>query len=140
MRIVGIKRNDMEDNVHRFVALGDAQLGWPAEKFLVDRPGKWQLSLAAYEGEQPVGCLIASYRRADVPHIHLLQVDGRLRNRGIGKTLLDKYLEEVGSGSTLKVEVANCRAVAFYRRQGFRITTRKGNHFWMQSAPPRTTP
>ena len=129
----------MEDNVDRFVALGDAQLGWPAEKFLSDRPGKWQLSLAAYDGQTPVACLIASYRRTGAPHIHLLEVDDRCRNRGIGKALMDKYLERVGTRSTLKVEVANRRAVAFYERQGFRITTRKGNHFWMQSASPRTT-
>jgi ribosomal protein S18 acetylase RimI-like enzyme len=138
VRIVTITWNDMQQNVERFVALGDPQLGWPAEKFLSNRPGKWQLSLAAHDGDTLIGCLIASYRRPGIPHIHLLQVDHRHRNLGIGKSLMDRYLKRVKSTSTLKVEVANRRAVAFYERQGFRITTRKGDHFWMHSASPGT--
>jgi ribosomal protein S18 acetylase RimI-like enzyme len=138
VRIVPISKSAMERDVEQFVALGDADIAWPAEKFLSDRPGKWELSLAAFDGQTPVACLIASFRRPGVPHVHLLQVDGRLRSQGIGNRLMEAYLGSLESRSTLKVEVANRRAVAFYKRHGFRVMTRKGDHFWMQSASRRS--
>jgi ribosomal protein S18 acetylase RimI-like enzyme len=42
------------------------------------------------------------------------------RGRGIGKALLDHVIAEMGGLLQLKCQVANARAQAFYRREGFR--------------------
>ena len=42
------------------------------------------------------------------------------RGLGIGKTLLDHVIAEMGGALQLKCQAANARAQAFYRREGFR--------------------
>ena len=49
-----------------------------------------------------------------------LFVDGRFRSQGIGKLLLD-HAKSVKSRLSLNVYRKNERAMAFYRREGFRI-------------------
>ena len=73
----------------------------------------------AVEGDRILG-VAGLYR----PHsfIHSLYADAR--GRGVGKALLD-HLAAVADGPlSLKVQVPNRRAQAFYRREGFRCADR----------------
>jgi ribosomal protein S18 acetylase RimI-like enzyme len=61
---------------------------------------------------------ILAYYRPD-NFVHSLYVDDR--GRGVGRALLD-HVEAVADGPlSLKVQVANTRAQAFYLREGFRV-------------------
>ena len=135
-RLVAVDAQLVSEHISDFLKLGDDDLSWTADQFAGERPGKWRLSWSAWDGEDLVGCLIASYRRPGRPHIHLLQVKNSHRSRGVGKQLLNAYRSSAGRASTtLKVEIANRRAMAFYEREGFRTTTRIRGHYWMQSPP-----
>lgn len=46
------------------------------------------------------------------------------RGRGVGKALLDHVCAQADGPVTLKVQAANLRAEAFYRREGFRVLLR----------------
>jgi len=61
--------------------------------------------------------LLAFYRPDNF--VHSLYVDDR--GRGIGKALLDHVQATADGPLSLKVQVANVRARAFYAREGFRV-------------------
>jgi ribosomal protein S18 acetylase RimI-like enzyme len=91
---------------------------------------------AAYERDRLVG-VAAFYRPANF--VHSLYVTER--GRGIGKALLD-HMSAVADGPvTLKVQTANVRARAFYRREGFHVVDegcdRPSGVAWMRLARPR---
>ena len=70
----------------------------------------------AVEGGRILG-VAAFYRPGNF--IHSLYVADR--GRGIGRAMLD-HLERIADGPlSLKCQVANIRAQAFYRREGFRV-------------------
>jgi ribosomal protein S18 acetylase RimI-like enzyme len=109
------------------VALGTDQPWetWTVANLLSERPAKWELSLIATLGEQPVGYAIAS-ARADSIHLHHLIVGKPWRGRSIGHQLLCHLAGKAQSRGTqylsLKVHKHNPKAIAFYCRHGFTIT------------------
>lgn len=52
--------------------------------------------------------------------LHSLYVDAR--GQGVGKALLDHVIAQADGALSLKVQVPNLRAQAFYRREGFLCT------------------
>jgi ribosomal protein S18 acetylase RimI-like enzyme len=71
---------------------------------------------AAFQGGRLVG--VAALHRPG-GFLHSLYVE--TRGRGVGKALLDHVCRAAGGPVSLKVQEANLRARAFYRRQGFRL-------------------
>jgi [ribosomal protein S18]-alanine N-acetyltransferase len=105
----------------------DRQIGaepWTAEAFACDLPEKFELSVAALDGDgRLVGFAVASRKGMDV-HLHRLAVDEAARGRGIGELLVRRLAQSAldrGLGTmTLKVDGDNEGAIRFYRRLGFR--------------------
>ena len=130
-----LTRPEMERRIEDYLSLDRSPLAWDSERLLSDRPGKWDLSMAAFEGDRPVGLLLASLRRPGRPHIHLLLVREARRSVGIGQALIDAHRRSSPwPVTTLKVGRANEDAIRFYRRNGFRILTRKGDYLWMAAS------
>jgi GNAT superfamily N-acetyltransferase len=97
---------------------------WTAEHLLADRPGKWDLSLVAQRGREPVAYAIASRKGGDV-HLHHIVVAPAFRNTGVGRVLIDRLrLLASAAGAvriTLKVYRDNPDAIRFYERERFAI-------------------
>jgi ribosomal protein S18 acetylase RimI-like enzyme len=122
----------MERGIEHYLDLDRSPLAWDKDRLLSDRPGKWELSMAAFEGGRPVGLLLASLRSPRRPHIHLLLVHEGHRSVGVGQALLEAYrTHSPWPVTTLKVSRENEGAIRFYRRNGFRILTRKGDYLWL---------
>lgn len=91
--------------------------------------------LVAHLGSEPVGHLLLSWHRpnpeeapgapADRPHVSEFGVRPDLQSRGIGsKMLMEAERRARWAGATelgLSVEVENSRALALYRRHGYRV-------------------
>jgi len=127
-----LSRSDMERRIDQFLDLDRSPLGWDGERLLSDRPGKWDLSLAAFEDDRAIGLLLASLRSPGRPHIHLLLVHEDHRSAGVGQALVEAHRKHSPwPVTTLKVGRKNEGAIRFYRRNGFRILTRKGDYLWL---------
>ena len=74
---------------------------------------------AAFEANELVA-VAGFYRPANF--LHSLYVERR--GRGFGKALLDHVCRAADGPVSLKVQEANVRARAFYRREGFRLVER----------------
>ena len=74
---------------------------------------------AAFEAGELLG-IAAFYRPANF--LHSLYVERR--GRGVGKALLNHVCRTADGPVSLKVQEANVRARAFYRREGFRLVER----------------
>ena len=94
---------------------------WSADHLLADRPEKWERSLIACEGDEPVGWAIVS-RTEHAAHLHHLVVAPELRGRRIGELLVTEALRRNSDRAslTLKVHPSNEGAIRFYDRLGFR--------------------
>jgi [ribosomal protein S18]-alanine N-acetyltransferase len=95
---------------------------WPRHMLLAElgRPGT--LDIAAVEGADVVGYVLAS-RYADVWHILNVAVRPDRRRRGIGAAMLRHLFHETARtphlGHTLEVRVSNAGAIALYEGLGF---------------------
>jgi GNAT superfamily N-acetyltransferase len=92
----------------------------------------------AYEGDRPIGvaiCLLgfSTFRGLPVLNIHDIAVDPACRGRGVGRELLvavESHARTLGCCKvTLEVRSDNTRAMAAYRRAGFRPTEPE-TFFW----------
>jgi GNAT superfamily N-acetyltransferase len=66
---------------------------------------------------------VPSYRLVKVAELENLVVDNRMRNKGIGKALLNyfiKWAKEIGADrASVNVFSSNKKGIAFYEREGF---------------------
>lgn len=60
--------------------------------------------------------------------VHHLFVHPKYQNKGIGKQLIDKAKEVLQSPLTLKVEIANIKALQFYTKDGWVIEEENSEH------------
>lgn len=101
---------------------------WGQEQWLMDLPGKWELSWLLLYEERPVGFLIAS-RKGDALHFHRLAVAADERCRGWANLLIaaaaQRALEQGCPVITLKVHHTNAGVIAFYVRLGFAVLGRQ---------------
>jgi len=100
--------------------LGDIEWDyWGRDQLLAHRDEKWERSLLATQGGEPVGWAVVS-RTERGAHLHHLVVAKEARSRGIGALLMAEALRRTGLGVlTLKVHPDNDAAVRFYVRMGF---------------------
>lgn len=120
-----LTREMVSKKVDELVSLDGSALegGWTSLEFLLDLPGKWELSrLALDEDGHVAGFLVASLKLSGI-HVHRLVVAGAFRGRGLGRELLRKVAAEAGtrgvSTVTLKVARSNEDALRFYENLGF---------------------
>jgi len=94
----------------------------------------------AYDAERPVGlalCLMgfSSFRAKPLLNIHDIAVAPQARGQGVGQQLLAAVEQHARSQGcckvTLEVRSDNARAMAAYRRAGFR-STEPETWFWSQ--------
>ena len=64
---------------------------------------------------------------ADELHINNVAVRENYRRRGIGRTLLDRILDE--SSAFLELRAGNDAALALYEKCGFRVTARRQRYY-----------
>lgn len=120
-----LTRGMLPDRVAELVALDREALddGWTSREFLLDLPGKWEVSRLALDGSGRVaGFLVASIKPSGI-HVHRLVVAGAFRGRGLGRDLLREVAADAGARGillvTLKVAPSNGDALRFYARLGF---------------------
>ncbi|HLU25260.1 MAG TPA: GNAT family N-acetyltransferase [Longimicrobiales bacterium] len=96
---------------------------WTEAHLRTERPDKWRLSAAALDGGRVVGYAIAS-RDGRTAHVHRIAVRREARGQGIARGLVEWIEAEariMGLGELrTSVADANHRALAFWRRLGFR--------------------
>lgn len=83
-------------------------------------------SFAAYDGTRVAGMIIcAAQQWNNTLHIENLLVASQYRKKGIGGALINRVIKEASQSKfrqvTLETQNTNVPAVAFYRKQGFRI-------------------
>lgn len=105
---------------------------WTADNFMVDLPGKWELSFLA-EDDTLLGYAILSRKAADHVHLHHFMLAGVARGRGVGAAMIAEVRRRAGPARlTLKVHRDNARAIAFYRREGFALLPGLAEYLWME--------
>ena len=93
---------------------------WGREHLLAHRDEKWERSLLATRGGEPVGWAVVS-RTEGGAHLHHLAVAKEARSSGIGTLLMAEALRRTWPGVlTLKVHPDNGAAARFYMRMGFK--------------------
>ena len=140
-----LPREEIAARIDDFVAVAKdvPREYWTQEHFLRELPQKWQLSLAAWLGNRPVGYAILSRRTRQRAHLHHFMVAGDLRRQGLGEALLNAAIcncTRLGYAEiSLKVAIASEGAQRFYRRHGFAVSGGDGAYREMlRSLRPRT--
>ncbi len=130
----------IESRADSFVAIAADIPGeyWTKEHFLVERPGKWRLSFAAWDGDTPIAYAVLSQLDAGRVHLHHFMVARAHRARGLGRRMLAEMLARArASGAarlTLKVLSGNERAIAFYRAHGLHPVGQEGEYAVLERA------
>ncbi|ETP70386.1 GNAT family N-acetyltransferase [Planomicrobium chinense] len=97
-----------------------------AKQYLLDfyhTPGF--LGLVAQEGEEVIGFLFGVHRvwwSGDEFFVHEMCVNSNLQNKGIGKALMDRLLEELEARSITHLSLLTDRGIpaeVFYKKNGF---------------------
>jgi [ribosomal protein S18]-alanine N-acetyltransferase len=94
---------------------------WSLAMFVLELSKPSGVCLAAVENGAVVGYLVCSkYDR--VWHLMNIAVDPTLRNRGLGRRLLEALFDRAGQHEsyTLEVRTSNAPAIALYEQYGFR--------------------
>jgi ribosomal protein S18 acetylase RimI-like enzyme len=131
-----LTRDELAEKVAHFINIATDVPGeyWTAEHFLVDRPGKWTLSSAAWQAGVLVGYAIVSERGPSHAHLHHFMVATAARGSGVGARLAHFMMELAKTQGyqrlTLKVATDNVGAQRFYRRIGFTAGERDGRLLW----------
>jgi ribosomal-protein-alanine N-acetyltransferase len=93
----------------------------PEDYFLYD------LLAAEIDGGELAGFLCARHTAEDEREILNVAVAPAQRRRGVGRSLLDSYLNGFRGQVFLEVRISNLRAIEFYNRYGFhRVSVRPG--------------
>lgn len=107
---------------------------WLQDNFLQEHPGKWLLSSIAFNGNEPVGFLISTFRwppkggtRRDkglVGYINKLVIRPEHRRNGIASQLVNHTIEMLSNKMNarevrLSIDPHNTNAILFWKKQGF---------------------
>jgi ribosomal protein S18 acetylase RimI-like enzyme len=132
-----LARDELAASIAEFVGIAADVAGeyWAAQHFLSDRPRKWELSSAAWQGGTPVGYAIVSERGPGHAHLHHFMLAPAARGCGLGSRLA-QFMIELAKGQgyrqlTLKVAADDQRALRFYRRLGFADGRHDGRLLWL---------
>jgi ribosomal-protein-alanine N-acetyltransferase len=120
-----LTREALSGCVDDLIALDRAALeeAWGSPEFLLELPGKWELSRLLLDGSGRVaGFAIASIKSPGI-HIHRLVVSSELRGGGLGYAFLKSIAADAAARGvpslTLKVGLSNDGARRFYEKLGF---------------------
>lgn len=120
-----LTRETLSGRVDDFVTLDREALDepWGPREFLLDLPGKWEVSRLALDGAGRVAAFAVASIKSSGIHIHRLVVAAGFRGRGLGRDLLKSIAADAtGRGVstlTLKVALSNVDARRFYETLGF---------------------
>jgi [ribosomal protein S18]-alanine N-acetyltransferase len=96
---------------------------WSLAMFVLELSKPSGICLAASRGDELLGYLVCS-RYDQVWHLMNVAVTPHKRREGIATRLINRLLDETGSGAelpiTLEVRVSNQEAIAMYEGLGFR--------------------
>lgn len=98
---------------------------WTDDNFLLDLDGKWEYSIGIKYSDKLVAFIIASVKNKNI-HIHKFMVHEDYRSKGIGKILLNYFVDmtsKIFDSITLKVYKENDRAIDFYKSNYFIINS-----------------
>ena len=101
---------------------------WAGPEYLMELPGKWELSRICCSGDELLGYIVASRKEPGWVHIHKYAVVTEARGHGIGRLMMQDFEREVRCEAhtiSLKVYEDNSEAVGFYRKMNFSVT---GHH------------
>jgi ribosomal protein S18 acetylase RimI-like enzyme len=120
-------RNQVEARIEAIEERFAAQVGagpWGRSQILADRPGKWDYSLIAVDGDSIAGFSFNS-RRDDWLYVHALIVGAEYREEGLGGRILAALRERAQHaglrGVQLRVAFDNTAAIRFYLQHGFTV-------------------
>jgi UDP-2,4-diacetamido-2,4,6-trideoxy-beta-L-altropyranose hydrolase len=122
----GVLQRLVEIDGHWLDRLGGrySSVAWGEREFLLDLPGKWDLSCYATEGERVVGFWIASSAKGPC-HTHRVAIAPDCTGGGVGRKMFESVRlrwRRISSGPmTLEVGCENTAAIEFYRQVGFEI-------------------
>ena len=90
------------------------------------------LSLLLFEGDDPVGYLLAGFTPPEGELYRIAVLPDR-RRRGYGRRLLDAFLEAAkakgASDLWLEVRESNAAAISLYRAAGFALSARRDRYY-----------
>jgi len=96
---------------------------WTFANFSLPLPSKWELSFYAERSGLIRGFVVAS-KKIDGAHLHRIGIAPAARGHGLGSSMLQELIRRARNMGlkqlTLKVHVANQRAVRFYEANGFK--------------------
>jgi len=98
---------------------------WNKKNFMIDLPGKWELSCLALEKNQPIGFCICSFFNTNKCYVYRFVVSGESREKNVGKEMtnfiLKKCIEKGIDKVLLEVNKKNRSALKFYEKLKFKI-------------------
>jgi GNAT superfamily N-acetyltransferase len=104
---------------------------WTREHLLQDRPAKWEISVIAFEGDEPIGYGLSSMTGPDSAHIHRIIIGPAGRSRGVGREIMLRMVENAGAhgAKTMvsKIHVDNKRPGPIWDKFGFKRWVRVEN-------------
>jgi len=108
---------------------------WSEENFMVEIPGKWELSYLVISRNKVIAFVISSIKEEPY-HVHRLGVDPFFQRQGLGSGLLDLIYNQAMKNSihaiTLKVAKTNDNALKFYKLKGFKIIRSSGSDYLLK--------
>ncbi len=129
LELLNLSRSKLKDYLRHLEGIDADMLGepWGEAQWLMDLPGKWELSWVLLREALPIGFLIASRKEREL-HIHRFALAVKERGKGLGMLLMareaQQAVEQGCSNMTLKVHHTNVSAISFYtRRYGSTHTT-----------------
>jgi ribosomal protein S18 acetylase RimI-like enzyme len=124
----------MERHIARFMKMLHENLKdeyWTIDHFMTELPSKWEYSVYAHnENQHILGYAIVSEKQ-DSLHIHKLVVDQRVQSQGIGAAMINRLVASTDKRITLKVNTENSRAISFYKKNQFSISTQTDTSYTM---------
>jgi len=123
-QIVPLSRELLRAHLEEILVMDRGIIGepWQSEHYLAELPGKWQYSCLALQGSTALGGVVASLKASGL-HLHRVVVGAAYQGHGIGTRLVHHVACSAVENDipllTLKVAVANARAIKLYRRLGF---------------------
>lgn len=113
---------------------------WGQAQWLMDLPGKWELSQVLLRNERPIGFLIASRKEATV-HFHRIAVAANERRKGFGNLLMAAVargaLDQGYTTITAKVHHTNAASIAMCTGVGFTVMGRQRENLEMRADSQR---
>jgi ribosomal protein S18 acetylase RimI-like enzyme len=135
--LVELTRPRLEEHLEELMRIDRGLLGeeWQRSHFLMDLPGKWDLSQLALDSKGHAMGFVITSRKPAGPHLHRIAVAESCRRKGIGVHLLAAAAAAArrqGPGQmTCKVHTENLSSQHFLRQLGWQRVGKEGTNYLM---------